>query len=77
MFSYRADSGIGRATAERFASEGGQVVVIDWDEKSGQKTVDIITKNNGIAIFSQVTVRQNETPTCKTLQIIIHSYQLF
>ena len=51
-----AGSGIGRATAERFASEGGQVVVIDRDEKSGQETVDIITKNNGIAIFSKCDV---------------------
>jgi len=51
-----AGSGIGRATAERFAFEGGQVVVIDRDEKSGQETVDIITKNNGIAIFSKCDV---------------------
>jgi NAD(P)-dependent dehydrogenase (short-subunit alcohol dehydrogenase family) len=51
-----AGSGIGRATAERFASEGGQVIVIDRDEKSGQETVDIITKNNGIAIFSKCDV---------------------
>ncbi|HEY8689451.1 MAG TPA: SDR family NAD(P)-dependent oxidoreductase, partial [Chitinophagaceae bacterium] len=35
-----AGSGIGRATAERFASEGGQVVIIDRDEKGGQETVD-------------------------------------
>jgi glucose 1-dehydrogenase len=51
-----AGSGIGRATAERFASEGGQVVVIDRDEKGGQETVDIITKNNGTAIFSKCDV---------------------
>jgi glucose 1-dehydrogenase len=51
-----AGSGIGRATAERFASEGGQVVVIDRDEKGGQETVDIIKKNNGIAIFSKCDV---------------------
>ncbi len=46
-----AGSGIGRAAAERFAAEGGQVVVIDRDEKGGQETVDIITKANGIAAF--------------------------
>ena len=51
-----AGSGIGRATALRFASEGGQVVIIDRDEKGGQETVDIITKNNGIAIFSKCDV---------------------
>jgi len=51
-----AGSGIGRAAAERFASEGGQVVVIDRDEKGGQETVDIIIKNNGTAIFSKCDV---------------------
>ena len=51
-----AGSGIGRAAAERFASEGGQVVIIDRDEKGGQETVDIITKNNGTAIFSKCDV---------------------
>lgn len=51
-----AGSGIGRATAERFASEGGQVVIIDRDETGGHETVDIITKNNGIAIFSKCDV---------------------
>ncbi len=38
-----AGSGIGRATAERFASEGGLVVVIDRDETGGNETVDLIT----------------------------------
>ena len=51
-----AGSGIGRATALRFAAEGGQVVVIDRDEKGGLETVDIITKNNGVAIFSKCDV---------------------
>src|ERR1041384_3076276 len=51
-----AGSGIGRATAERFASEGGLVVVIDRDENGGQETVDNIEKNNGKAIFSKCDV---------------------
>ena len=55
-----AGSGIGRATAQRFAIEGGKVVVIDRDEKGGQETVDIITKANGIAIFSKCDVGKEE-----------------
>ena len=35
-------SGIGRATCERFAAEGGKVVVINRSEKSGNETVRAI-----------------------------------
>lgn len=49
-------SGIGRATAQRFAAEEGQVVVIDRDEKGGQETVDLITAAKGTAIFSKCDV---------------------
>jgi Dehydrogenases with different specificities (related to short-chain alcohol dehydrogenases) len=55
-----AGSGIGRAAAERFASEDGKVVVVDRDEKGGRETVDIITKSNGIAIFSKCDVGNEE-----------------
>jgi glucose 1-dehydrogenase len=47
-----AGSGIGRATALRFASEEGKVVVIDRDETAGNETVQLITQKNGAAIFS-------------------------
>jgi glucose 1-dehydrogenase len=49
-------SGIGRATAIRLAEEGGKVMVIDRDEVGGKETVDIITKANGVAIFSKCDV---------------------
>ena len=51
-----AGSGIGRATAVRFASEGGLVVVIDRDDIGGNATVDLILKANGKAIFSKCDV---------------------
>lgn len=51
-----AGSGIGRATAQRFAAEGGYVVVIDRDETGGQETVNLITAQNGTAIFSKCDV---------------------
>lgn len=51
-----AGSGIGRATAQRFALEGGNVVVIDRDEKGGNETVELITNAKGTAIFSKCDI---------------------
>ena len=51
-----AGSGIGRATAIRFAAEEGLVVVIDRDELGGKETVDMIIKAKGQAIFSKCDV---------------------
>lgn len=45
-------SGIGRATAILFASEGAKVVVNDRVEPSGQETVKMITDKGGGALFA-------------------------
>jgi NAD(P)-dependent dehydrogenase (short-subunit alcohol dehydrogenase family) len=37
-------SGIGQATCERFAREGGKVAVVDLNPEHGKKTVDAISK---------------------------------
>ncbi len=55
-----AASGIGRATALRFASEEGLVAVIDRDEKGGQETVDMITAAKGAAIFCKADIANEE-----------------
>lgn len=44
-----AASGIGRATALRYAQEGAKVVVADINEAGGQETVDQITAAGGTA----------------------------
>src|SRR5581483_6826962 len=44
-------SGIGRATAKRFASEGGKVTGAELNEQRGNETVCEITKDGGEAIF--------------------------
>lgn len=49
-------SGIGKATCMQMAAEGGTVIVIDRDEKSGQKTVGEINKKDGHAMFIRVDV---------------------
>jgi len=54
-------SGIGRATCERFAAEGGRVVVIDVNEEHGQATVRSILDAGGEAsslkLMSQILIK--------------------
>ena len=49
-------SGIGRAACERFAREGGRVVVVDLDADRGQETVAHIAEQGGEAIFARADV---------------------
>lgn len=49
-------SGIGKATALRMASEGGQVVVVDLHQASAQQTADAITQAGGQAIAAEADV---------------------
>ena len=46
-----AGSGIGREIAIKYAAEGAKVVVSDIDEKGGNETVAMLSKNGGEAIF--------------------------
>ena len=49
-------SGIGQATCERFAREGGKVVVVDLKEEHGRKTLQAIEAAGGQAIFAEADV---------------------
>lgn len=49
-------SGIGRATCERFAREGGNVVVIDRDEQGGQETLEIVRAAGSDALFVKTDI---------------------
>ena len=46
-----AASGIGRATASRFAAMGAAVVVCDVDEKGGAETVRLVQQTGAVAHF--------------------------
>lgn len=51
-----AGSGIGRATARRFAEEGANVVVADIVRETGHETVDLIEDAGGDGTFVEVDV---------------------
>src|SRR5690242_16793332 len=60
-----AGSGIGRATAQRFASEQGKVVVIDRDDTGGKETVELIKQSGGQALFVHCDVGiEEEIKSC-------------
>ena len=51
-----AGSGIGKASAKRFAAESGSVAVVDREEPHGRQTVDEIAAAKGDAIFVKCDV---------------------
>lgn len=64
-------SGIGRSVAVLYAAEGANVVVSDINEKEGQETVELITKQGGEAFFIKADVSKaadNEALVAKTLE---------
>jgi len=59
-----ASSGIGRAIAVSFASEGASVVIADIDTQpieGGDATADIIHRAGGTAVFEQSSSRRERT----------------
>jgi len=53
-------SGIGRATAQRLASEGAAIVIADLDSATGQEAVGLIESAGGRAVFAKVDVTDAE-----------------
>lgn len=51
-----AGSGIGRATAQRFAKQGATVVVSDIDIRTGTRTAELIATAGGTAVFRHLDV---------------------
>jgi NAD(P)-dependent dehydrogenase (short-subunit alcohol dehydrogenase family) len=55
-----AASGMGRATAIRFANEGASVVVADLNAQAGEETISEITAAGGIALFQHTDVGSDQ-----------------
>lgn len=54
-----AGSGIGRATAQRMAHEGGLVLCADKDESAAHNTADLITEGGDVALAYPVDVSKS------------------
>ena len=62
-----AASGIGRATALRFASEGAKVVVADINDTGGSETVQQIKAQGAEAKTGDVPGNENHRPDTDTV----------
>src|SRR5215469_17667837 len=64
-------SGIGRATALKLAEEGATVMIADYVQEGGERTVKMIKDSGGTASFIQADVSlaaQVEAMVAKTVQ---------
>jgi NAD(P)-dependent dehydrogenase (short-subunit alcohol dehydrogenase family) len=64
-------SGIGRAAALKLAQEGATVMIADYIQEGGERTVKMIKDNSGTASFIQADVsiaRQVEAMVAKTVE---------
>ncbi|ELY99951.1 glucose 1-dehydrogenase [Natrialba aegyptia] len=68
-----AASGIGRATAQRFAEEGASVVAADIDVEGGEETVSQIESEGGEATFVETDVT-NESDLAAGVEAAVDTY---
>ena len=53
-----AASGIGRETALRFSRDGARIVAVDWNERAGLETVDMVRAQGGQIVFVHADVTE-------------------
>jgi NAD(P)-dependent dehydrogenase (short-subunit alcohol dehydrogenase family) len=68
-----ASSGIGRATAKRFAEEGASVVAADIDAEGGEETISQIESDGGEATFVEVDVT-DENDLAAAVETAVDTY---
>jgi NAD(P)-dependent dehydrogenase (short-subunit alcohol dehydrogenase family) len=65
-------SGIGEATAIKFANEGAKVVISDIQEEKGKQLVDRVKQKGGDAIFIKADVSKEEDVRALVKSIVEH-----
>lgn len=68
-----AASGIGRASALRFAQEGARVVVVDWNPQGGQETVALVRAQGGEALYIEADVSR-DADVRRVVETTVHTY---
>lgn len=68
-----AASGIGRATAQRFAEEGASIVAVDIDVEGGEETVSQIESEGGEATFIKTDVT-DESDLAAAVETAVDTY---
>jgi NAD(P)-dependent dehydrogenase (short-subunit alcohol dehydrogenase family) len=68
-----AASGIGRATARRFAEEGASVVAADIDVEGGEETVSLIESDGGEVTFVETDVT-DEADLAAAVETAVDAY---
>jgi NAD(P)-dependent dehydrogenase (short-subunit alcohol dehydrogenase family) len=75
-------SGIGRALCQRFAAEGGKIVIVDIDEAKGKETEKLLVQNKAHAFFVKADIAQSDViksvvdqtlQTWKRLDILVNN----
>lgn len=54
-----AGSGMGRATSLKLAEQGMKLVLVDFNQKTGEETLALIQENGGEGVFVQADVSQS------------------
>ncbi len=68
-------SGIGKAISKTFAKQGANVVILDFNEENGKKTVNEIIENNGKASFYKCDV-SNQRNVNEIIENILKNDQI-
>lgn len=55
-----AGSGIGRASSIKLANNGAKVVLVDFNKKTGEETLNLVKQQGGEGIFIQADVSKSE-----------------
>jgi NAD(P)-dependent dehydrogenase (short-subunit alcohol dehydrogenase family) len=65
-------SGIGRATSLKLAQEGAKLMIADYNQEGGERTVKMISEAGGVAAFVHADVSvslQVETMVARTIEV--------